>query len=74
MCNGDSKSKSVRHKFLTVREVAEELNISERSAWRLIEDGELPSYLFEGCRRVKRQDLEEYIMRCLQLERNSRNR
>jgi site-specific DNA recombinase len=36
-----------------VREVAEELNVSERSAWRLIEDGVLPSYLFEGSRRVK---------------------
>jgi hypothetical protein len=51
-----------------------ELNISEWSAWRLIEDGELPSYLFEGCRRVNRQDLDKYIMRCLQVERNGRNR
>jgi excisionase family DNA binding protein len=60
--NPDSKSRN--GKFLKIAEVAEELNKSERSVWRLIEGGELPSYLFGDSRRVSREDLHEYINRC----------
>ena len=51
-------------KFLTVREVADELGKSERSVWRLIEDGELPVDKFGSSTRVKREDLDAYIERC----------
>jgi excisionase family DNA binding protein len=64
MCKGNPTSKSRNHKFLKIPEVAEELNKSERSVWRLIEDGDLPSYLFGDSRRVSREDLYDYINRC----------
>jgi excisionase family DNA binding protein len=53
-----------KQQFLKVPEVAEELNIGERSAWRLIEDEELPTYRFGHSTRVKREDLDAYIIRC----------
>lgn len=53
-----------RKAFLSVREVAEELGISERSAWRLVEQGELPVHEFGGSTRVKREDLDAYVERC----------
>jgi excisionase family DNA binding protein len=49
--------------FLKVPEVAEELNVRERSVWRLIEDKELPTYRFRNSTRVKREDLDAYINR-----------
>jgi excisionase family DNA binding protein len=53
-----------RTRFLSIREVAEELGISERSAWRLVEQGELPVHQFGSSTRVKREDLDAYIERC----------
>lgn len=52
-----------RRRFLNIREVAEELGISERSAWRLVEHGELPVHEFGASTRVKREDLDAYIER-----------
>lgn len=52
-----------RKAFLPVREVADELGISERSAWRLVEQGELAVHQFGASTRVKREDLDEYIER-----------
>jgi excisionase family DNA binding protein len=62
MCKGKSNSQQV-HKFLTIQEVADELGISERSVWRLIEEGELLSHKFGASTRVKREDLDAYIDR-----------
>jgi excisionase family DNA binding protein len=59
MCDRPPKCK----RFLSIREVAEELGISERSVWRLIEDGELPVHRFGSSTRVKREDLDAYIER-----------
>ncbi len=53
-----------RKRFLNIREVAEELGVSERSAWRLVEQGELPVHQFGASTRVKREDLDAYIERC----------
>ena len=53
----------LRKKFLKVSEVAQELGISERAAWRLIEQGELASHGFGGSTRVRREDLDAYIAR-----------
>jgi excisionase family DNA binding protein len=46
-----------------MREVADELGISERSAWRLVEHGELSVHQFGASTRVKREDLDAYIER-----------
>jgi excisionase family DNA binding protein len=53
-----------RKRFLSLRDVADELGISERSAWRLVEQGELPVHQFGASTRVKREDLDAYIERC----------
>jgi excisionase family DNA binding protein len=50
-----------RKRFLSIRDVAEELGISERSAWRLVEQGALPVHQFGASTRVKREDLDAYI-------------
>jgi excisionase family DNA binding protein len=50
-----------RKRFLSIREVADEIGISERSAWRLVEQGELPVHQFGASTRVKREDLDIYI-------------
>lgn len=48
--------------FLTTREVAERLHVSERTAWRLIQQGPLPShYVSPRSRRVRLSDLEKYL-------------
>jgi len=64
MCKQNPDPKLRNHKFLKIPEVAEELNKSVRSVWRLIEEGELRSHLFRDSRRVSREDLYEYINRC----------
>lgn len=61
MCTSGSGRHSNRKKFLTIRQVAEELGVSERSVWRRIEDEELPRYQFGSSTRVKREDLDAYI-------------
>ena len=53
-----------RKSFLSIREVADELGISERSVWRLIEESGLPVHKFGASTRVKREDLDAYIERC----------
>jgi excisionase family DNA binding protein len=59
----DDGSRCSKAKFLTVPQVAQELGISERSVWRLIEDEELPAHDFGSSTRVKRSDLDAYIAR-----------
>ena len=49
--------------FLTIRQVAVELGISERSVWRLIEDGDLPTHKFGSSTRIRQSDLDDYIKR-----------
>ena len=52
MCQGKQNGPQGR-KFLTVRGVADELGISERSVWRVIEEGELPAHKFGSRPRLK---------------------
>ena len=63
MC-GEHPRLPKRTRFLSLREVAEELHISERSAWRLVEQGEVPVHRFGASTRVKREDLDNYVERC----------
>ena len=63
MNEGKSEQRRSSKQFLKVPEVAEELNVGERSVWRLIEDEELPTHRFGNSTRVKREDLDEYIRR-----------
>ena len=49
-------------RLLNAREVAEILNISIVSVWRMFRKGEIPTVIVgERSRRVKRSDLDAYI-------------
>ena len=49
--------------FLSVREVAEILGVSERQVWRFIRNGDLPTHGFGRSTRIKRSDLDDFITR-----------
>jgi excisionase family DNA binding protein len=47
--------------FLTVQQVANWLNVSLASAYRLTEGGQLPSFRIRRAIRIRRQDVETYL-------------
>jgi excisionase family DNA binding protein len=47
---------------LTVKEIAERLRLSRRTVYRMIADGELPSFKVRGQRRVTQGDFDVYLM------------
>lgn len=49
--------------MLTVKQVAEMLNISVRTVYRLLENDEFPSYKIGGSVRIKQSDVEAYVER-----------
>jgi excisionase family DNA binding protein len=51
--------------FLTVKQVCENLQLSERKVRELIARGDLAAYKFDGALRVKEKDLEAYVEDCL---------
>lgn len=50
-----------RRPFFTAASVARYLGLSERTVREMIADGRLPSYKFEGARRIAAEDVDEYI-------------
>jgi excisionase family DNA binding protein len=46
---------------LTVRDVAEFLNVDEKTIYRLVTKGELPGFKVLGSWRFQRHDLDEWI-------------
>lgn len=49
--------------MLTVKQVAERLSISRSLAYRMIREGEIPSYRIANCRRVSEEELQKYLER-----------
>ncbi len=47
--------------LLTIKNVAERLQISLSMAYALVQRGELPSYQIGSCRRVSEQDLNDFL-------------
>ncbi len=45
----------------TVAETAKELNVSERTVWRLIKEGDLRVVRFSGVVRVRPEDREAFV-------------
>lgn len=52
--------------LLTVREAAEVLGIGRSKAYELMNRGELRSVYIDGCRRIPRQAVEEYVAKLLE--------
>lgn len=46
---------------MTVREVAEFLNVDEKTIYRLAQKGELPGFKVAGAWRFQRADLQQWI-------------
>jgi excisionase family DNA binding protein len=46
---------------MTVRDVAEFLNVDEKTIYRLVAKGELPGFKVLGSWRFQRHDLDEWI-------------
>lgn len=46
---------------LSLRQVAEELNVNERTVYRLARSGKLPAFRVAGSWRVLRSDLDQWI-------------
>ena len=47
--------------ILTIREVADYLKVTERTLYRLVQDGEVPGFKVGGSWRFRRDDLEQWI-------------
>ena len=48
-------------KLLRANEVAETLDISRSYAYKLLQSGQIPSVHIGKCRRVRAEDLEDFI-------------
>ena len=46
---------------MTVREVANYLNVDEKTVYRLAQKGELPGFKVAGTWRFKREDIDRWI-------------
>jgi excisionase family DNA binding protein len=51
--------------FLTVRDIANILKISKALAYRLIAQGEIASIQFGRVNRVRQEDLDTFIHKCI---------
>ena len=47
--------------ILTLREVADYLKVTERTLYRLVQDGKLPAFKVGNSWRFRREDLERWI-------------
>jgi len=47
--------------YITVREMAQEMRVSPRTAWRWVAEGIVPSTRVGGARRISRADLDYLI-------------
>jgi len=63
-------SETDRRLVLTVEEAAQLLGIGRTLAWRLVQEGELPSVRLGRCVRVPRRELEAWVQE--QTEENAR--
>ncbi len=63
-------SETDRRLVLTVEEAAQLLDIGRTLAWRLVQEGELPSVRLGRCVRVPRRELETWVQE--QTEENAR--
>lgn len=52
-----------RRAFFSPRTLAAYLALSERTVRQMIADGTIPSYKFEGSRRVDPEDVDAYVAR-----------
>ena len=47
--------------LLTIKQVAEFLNLAEKTVYRMANDGEIPAFKIGGSWRFKRSEVEEWL-------------
>jgi len=60
--------------ILTIREVADYLKVTERTLYRLAQEGKLPAFKVGGAWRFRRGDLEQWIKSQSQTEGEAERR
>jgi len=50
--------------FLTVRELAELLQVTEMTIYRMVRRGDLPCHSIGRAKRFRRDDVEAFLKRC----------
>ena len=58
----DRKPASAKYPLMTIKQTAVELNVSDRTVRRLIDQGKLSSYRVGGQRRVSPQDVDAMLI------------
>ena len=58
-------------RLLRPEDVARTLNISKSLAYRLLEQGQIPTVRFNRTVRVRQADLEDYVERCLSISKSA---
>jgi len=56
----DSTSRPHKRYFLSVRQVADRWNMSERTVWRFLKSRQLPAYRFGSARRILEADVKQF--------------
>lgn len=59
----------MNHEIMTVTQVAEYLQLSEMTTYKLVQEGKLPAFKIGSHWRVQKADLHEYIERLKRGER-----
>jgi excisionase family DNA binding protein len=59
--------------YLTVPEVAELLRLSEKTVYRLAQQGELPGFKAGGSWRFRREDIDAWAARLVRRQQEERN-
>jgi excisionase family DNA binding protein len=54
--------KEYSHKLLNAAQVAERLNVSKPLVYKLMQTGKIQCVMINAARRVRPEDLEEFIM------------
>ncbi len=69
MLHFDSEGYLMEKEIMTVTQVAEYLQLSEMSTYKLVQEGKIPAFKIGRHWRVKKEDLHEFIERLKKGER-----
>lgn len=58
------ENQKIQRPLMTIKEVAEYLQVSVRTVQRILDSGELPYRKIKGSIRIKMEDLDKYVEKC----------
>jgi excisionase family DNA binding protein len=69
-----AKSSDIVTEFYTVKQLANALQITEMTVYRLVRRGELPCHSIGRAMRFRRSDVEGFLRKCREASREGRAR